>query len=92
MTFTVLTAEISHETNTFSRRKTGRQAFMARYALMGDAAIAERGHENTELAGFLDAGRHYEWTVQHILSAAAAPVVKSDAKPSIGYVNRYSTH
>uniref|UniRef100_UPI0023F86DAD M81 family metallopeptidase n=1 Tax=Neptunomonas phycophila TaxID=1572645 RepID=UPI0023F86DAD len=73
MTFTVLTAEISHETNTFSRRKTGRQAFMARYALMGDAAIAERGHENTELAGFLDAGRHYEWTVQHILSAAAGP-------------------
>lgn len=73
MTFTVLTAEISHETNTFSRRKTGRQAFMARYALMGDAAIAERGHENTELAGFLDAGRHYEWTVRHILSAAAGP-------------------
>jgi len=73
MTFTVLTAEISHETNTFSRRKTGRQAFMARYALMGDAAIAERGHENTELAGFLDAGRHYDWTVQHILSAAAGP-------------------
>ena len=73
MTFNVLTAELSHETNTFSLRKTGKQAFMARYALMGAAAIAERGDENTELAGFLDAGRMHGWRVTHVLSAAAGP-------------------
>lgn len=73
MSFNVLTAEISHETNSFSLHKTGKQAFMARYALMDVAAIAERGSENTELAGFLDTGRAYGWHVEHVLSAAAGP-------------------
>src|SRR5210317_393342 len=73
MSFNVLTAEISHETNSFSLHKTGRQAFMARYALMDAEAIAERGDENTELAGFLDAGRAHGWHVHHVLSAAAGP-------------------
>ena len=73
MTFNVMTAEISHETNSFSRHRTDKRAFMARYALMGAAAIAERGAENTELAGFLDAGRAHDWQVTHILSASAGP-------------------
>ncbi|HEY5673894.1 MAG TPA: M81 family metallopeptidase [Malonomonas sp.] len=73
MSFNVLTAEISHETNSFSLHKTGREAFMARYALMGAAAINERGAENTELAGFLDAGRAHGWQVNHVISAAAGP-------------------
>jgi microcystin degradation protein MlrC len=73
MSFNVLTAEISHETNSFSLHKTGRLAFMARYVLMGAAAIKERGTENTELAGFLDAGRAHNWQVTHVLSAAAGP-------------------
>lgn len=73
MTFKVLTAEISHETNSFSLHKTGKRAFMARYALMGTAAVAERGAENTELAGFLDAGRAHDWQLTHVLSAAAGP-------------------
>ncbi len=73
MGFNVLTAEISHETNSFSLHKTGRQAFMSRYALMGAAAIVERGDQNTELAGFLDAGRAHGWQVNHVLSAAAGP-------------------
>ncbi|MCW8858306.1 MAG: M81 family metallopeptidase [Deltaproteobacteria bacterium] len=73
MSFNVLTAEISHETNTFSLHKTGKKAFMTRYALLGEAAIKERGDENTELAGFLDAGRAHDWQVTHALSAAAGP-------------------
>ena len=73
MGFNVLTAEISHETNSFSLHKTGQRAFMARYALMGAAAIAERGAENTELAGFLAAGRAHDWQVTHTLSASAGP-------------------
>ena len=73
MSFNVMTAEISHETNSFSLHKTGKQAFMARYSLMGVAAIDERGDENTELAGFLDTGRAHGWQVQHVISAAAGP-------------------
>jgi hypothetical protein len=49
MSFNVLSAEISHETNSFSLQKTGKRASMARYALMGAAAIVERCKENTGL-------------------------------------------
>jgi len=73
MTFRVLTAELSHETNTFSRRVTGAQAFRDRYVLIGDEAAAARSEANTELAGFLDAGREHGWQIEHVLSAAAAP-------------------
>ena len=55
MPFKVLTAEMSHETNSFSLQETDEQAFRNRYVLMGAEAIAERGQANTELAGFLDA-------------------------------------
>lgn len=73
MPFNVLTAEMSHETNSFSLQETDEQAFRNRYVLMRAEAIAERGHLNTELAGFLDAGRAHGWHVKHVLSAAAGP-------------------
>ncbi len=81
MTFRVLTAEFSHETNTFSRRRTGAQAFRDRFVLFGDEAIAERREANTELAGFLDAGQVHGWHIDHVLSAAAGPsgIVKRSA-------------
>ena len=61
MGFRVLTAEFSHETNTFNCHKTDKQAFRDRYLLIGAEAIAERGDANTELAGFLDVGRRHGW-------------------------------
>lgn len=73
MTFRVLSAELAHETNTFSRLPTGKQAFRERYVLMGDDAIAARGDANCELAGFLDEGRAHGWHLEHVLSAAAGP-------------------
>jgi len=73
MTFRILTAEFAHETNTFSRVITGKQAFEDRYVLIGDEAIRARGEANTELAGFLDVGRTHGWRVEHVLSAAAGP-------------------
>ncbi len=73
MTFRVLTAELAHETNTFSRLVTDRQAFEDRYVLIGEDAIAARCEANTELAGFLDAGQKHGWNIEHVLSAAAAP-------------------
>ncbi|MDY0883650.1 M81 family metallopeptidase [Dongia soli] len=74
MSFTVLTAEFAHETNTFSVRATDYAAFMDRYCYFeGKEAIAERGNANTELAGFLDAGRRNGWQIVHVLSASAQP-------------------
>ena len=73
VTFRVLTAELSHETNTFSCRVTNAQSFKDRYVLIGDEAIAARGEASTELAGFLDAGRAHGWQIEHVLSAAAGP-------------------
>jgi len=73
MTFRVLTAELSHETNTFSRRVTNAQSFKDRYVLTGDEAIAARGEASTELAGFLEASRTHGWQIEHVLSAAAGP-------------------
>ncbi|MHC5209585.1 MAG: M81 family metallopeptidase [Planctomycetota bacterium] len=73
MKLRVLTAELSHETNTFSRLVTSAQAFRDRYVLMGEEAIAARSEANTELAGFLDAGRAHGWEIEHVLSAAAGP-------------------
>lgn len=73
MAFKVLTAEVSHETNTFSVRQTDADAFRDRFFLLGEAALVERAHANTELAGVLDVGRAHDWTVRHVLSVAAGP-------------------
>jgi microcystin degradation protein MlrC len=81
MSFKVLSAEIQHETNTFSIRPTTLQCFRDRYLMDGDQAIVARGNQNTELAGMLDAGRDHDWDITHVLSAAAGPggLVTSDA-------------
>ncbi|MEO0752676.1 MAG: M81 family metallopeptidase, partial [Pseudomonadota bacterium] len=73
MSFKVLSAEISHETNTFNVYPTTLRCFENRYLLMGDQAIATRGDQNTELAGLLDVGRDYGWEINHVISAAAGP-------------------
>ena len=69
----ILSAEISHETNTFNIHPTDTPNFRDRYLLHGPAAVAARGNANTELAGLLDTGRLYDWDVTHVISAAAGP-------------------
>ena len=73
MSYKILTAELMHETNTFSRIATDEQAFRNCFYLVGSDAIAERDHLNTELAGFLEIGRNYGWHIDHVLSAGAGP-------------------
>ena len=73
MSFKILSAEISHETNTFNIHPTTLRCFQDRYLLKGDQAIAARGDQNTELAGLLDVGHDYGWLVNHVISAAAGP-------------------
>jgi len=73
MTFRILTAEISHETNTFSIRPTTFASFTDRSFLLGRQAIAARGVANTDLAGFLDVGRARGWQITHSVSTSAPP-------------------
>ncbi|MBF9235526.1 M81 family metallopeptidase [Microvirga alba] len=73
MSFTVLTAEFSHESNTFSRRLTDYTAFTDRTLYFGEQAVTERGDANTPLAGFLDVARAFDWRTIHPISAAAQP-------------------
>ena len=72
-TFTILSAEFLHETNTFCSLPTTEASFAERGLLFGEAAVAARKDNNTELAGFLDAGRAYGWNLVHVLSANAQP-------------------
>jgi microcystin degradation protein MlrC len=73
MSFTVLTAEFAHESNTFSIQPTDYAAFVDRGCYIGDAAVAERGDANTDLAGFMDVAREHGWRTIHAISAAAQP-------------------
>ena len=73
MGFRVLTAEVFHETNTFSRLHTDEEAFRNRLFQLGDAAVAERRNANTELAGFFDVAVTSDWEIDHVLSVAAGP-------------------
>ena len=73
MTLRILTAEISHETNTFNVHPTDIQDFRDRYLLDGAEAVATRSASNTELAGVCDIGRIYGWDITHTISAAAGP-------------------
>ncbi|PLP60775.1 microcystin degradation protein MlrC [Mesorhizobium loti] len=73
MCFTVLSAELYHETNTFSRQATPYEAFAKRLTFFGKQAIAARGGANTELGGFLDVAQDKGWTLIHAMSAEAKP-------------------
>jgi len=86
MTFTVLSAEFMHETNTFNRNLTDYDAFMERFGYFGEEAIRELGDANTGLAGFCDAERKYGWEHVHVLSTAAEPAgfVTRDAFDRLG--------
>jgi len=73
MTFTVLTAELYHETNTFNVRPTTYESFASNFLYLREEAIQQRGSANTQLAGFLDAARSKDWTLIHTLSTSAPP-------------------
>lgn len=85
MRFTVLTAEFMHESNTFSRYRTGLPQFEIDTLLYGGAAIAARRDANTELAGFLDVAEPAGWNVIHAVSAHAVPGGQV-AKPAFDHI------
>ena len=71
--FTVLSAELLHETNTFCALPTTLASFAERGLLHGEQAIAARQALNTELGGFLEAAREHGWAMVHTVSAHAQP-------------------
>ena len=71
--FTVLTAELKHETNTFCNLPTTQANFAERGVLLGQDAIAARRDHNTELAGFMDVAAEHGWNIVEVLSADAPP-------------------
>lgn len=73
MTFTVLTCEFMHESNTFSRYRTDLEQFRVDTLFYGDDAIRARRNANTELAGFMDVAEPRGWNVIHAISAHAVP-------------------
>ncbi|MGB7271249.1 MAG: M81 family metallopeptidase [Albidovulum sp.] len=73
MALRILTAEITHETNTFNIYPTDIGNFRDRFLLDGPAAMAARSDANTELAGICDVGRAHGWEITHAISAGAGP-------------------
>ena len=73
MPFRVLTAEFVHESNTFKKGSTDLATFRSETLEFGQIAIDRFGDVNSELAGFLDAGREAGWSIRHVLSAHATP-------------------
>lgn len=73
MGFRVLSAQIAHETNTFSVKPTALEDFRARSLYYGpDVAVAFRG-TGTEMGAHLDAARRYGWELVQPLACSATP-------------------
>jgi microcystin degradation protein MlrC len=73
MSFRVLSAQIMHESNSFSIRLTSLDRFADMILLRGDEALRALDGTNTEVAGFLDVAREKNWELVHVISAHANP-------------------
>lgn len=73
MSFRVLSAQIMHESNSFSVRLTSLDRFADMILLHGDEALRALDDTNTEVAGFLDVAREKDWELVHVVSAHANP-------------------
>ena len=73
MSYRVLSGEIKHETNTFSRLSTTLDSYRARYLCL-DAGVAKalRG-TRTEMGAFLDAADRFGWALANPIAANATP-------------------
>ena len=79
MSSRVLTGQIMHETNTFSRLLTDLGAYRARYLYYGDEVAEKLRGTKTEIGGILDSAETYGWTLVHPIAANATPSGKVTA-------------
>ncbi len=80
MTRRVLTGQINHETNTFSRLPTDLDAYRARALYVGDEIPAAMRGTNSEIAAILDVGEQFGWEIVHPVVANATPSGKVTAE------------
>lgn len=69
----VLSAEISHETNTFSVLRTGLDAYLRRQCYFGDEIAKHMSGTATEIAAHIDAAKRYGWELIPTVAAHATP-------------------
>ena len=73
MGFRILTGQIAHETNTFSKVATTLDHFRAGTLLLGNEIPAARRGTRTALGATFEAAEKFGWTLSHPLAAAANP-------------------
>jgi microcystin degradation protein MlrC len=69
----ILTATISHESNSFSNIATGLNQFQESRLFAAEEAVAKLAGTNTVFGGFLDASRKYHFELVPLVYAAATP-------------------
>ncbi len=79
MTYSVLTGQIMHETNTFSRLPTDLDAYRARYLYYGDEVAEKLDGTRTEMGGILASAENFGWNLIHPIAANATPSGKVTA-------------
>lgn len=80
MSYRVLTGQIMHETNTFSRLPTGLDDYRARYLYYGDEVAEKLGGTRREIGGILDSAAEQGWSLSHPIAANATPSGKVTAE------------
>jgi microcystin degradation protein MlrC len=75
----ILSAEISHETNTFSILPTTLSLYKARRYYRGEEIAAAFWGTRTEMGAHLDAAKKYGWDLVQPIAAAATPGGKTPA-------------
>jgi len=73
MSHRVLTAQVMHETNTFSKVKTDLDGFRRHYFLNENEIPAARRGTRTALGASFEAAEKYGWTLLHPVAASANP-------------------
>ena len=73
MAFTVLTAMVMHETNTFSVRRTPIESFEANMLTHGNGVAASFKGTRSGLGAAFDAAEKWGWALRHPIAASATP-------------------
>ena len=76
----VLSAEIAHETNTFSILPTTLKSYRSRLYYEGADIADAMGGTACEIAGHLDAAKRFGWDLTQPIAAAATPAGKTTAQ------------
>src|SRR3546814_19561167 len=78
----VLSAQVAHETNTFSIIPTTLADYRKRQYLVGTEIAPALTGTKTEIAGHLTAAERYGWTLVQPVAAAATPSGKAIGRES----------